>query len=118
MKFEFGIYTEITDYAFNRNPVYKESGYTRLFICPDVTTHHLIRVLPGFGKDYEPNDSKIIVENEEITHVKHQKLSLLELNKIIDNDDLSNWDYHVFSSMEEVIEALDEGYGIINLKED
>lgn len=36
MIFEFAKYTEITDYAFKVNPSYKDDGYVRFFICPDV----------------------------------------------------------------------------------
>ena len=117
MNFEFGKYTEITKCAFERNAEYERAGYTRLFICPDVWNFHFIRVLPGYNGDYQKDESKILVELNEIdVDRKGQNLSMFKLNQILDEDDFSNYDYHVFTNMEDVIESIDEGFGILNLE--
>lgn len=119
MKFEFAKYSEITDYAFERSFMYKNDGYTRLFICPDVWDFQLIRVLPGFNKDYEPEEGKILVEHNMIPmDRKCQTLTIRKLNEIIDEDDFSNYDYFEFTNMEDVIDSIADIHGILNLKEE
>ena len=117
MEFKFAHYTEVTDLAFRVNDQYEESNYTRVFICPDVKDAHLIRVLPGYGHDYEKNENAIIVEYEKIPNrFKGEKMGIMRAKRILKGDDFSNWDYHVFSSMDKVIESLQDGFEILNLK--
>ncbi len=119
MEFQFAKYTEITDYAFKVNPDYKEQGYLRFFICPDVNDFWFVRVLEGFNEDYEKEEGSYLVERNKIQmDKKGEKLSILKLKQLILEDDGGNWDYQQGYDMEEMItEFVDGGFGIINRKE-
>lgn len=45
---------------------------------------------------------------------KGQKLTLSKVKQIIEEDDFSNWDLEQGYDIEELINGLDEGFGIIN----
>ena len=119
MIFEFAKYTEITDYAFKVNPSYKDDGYVRFFICPDVWDFWLVRILKGYENDeeegYVENSENYILERNKIEmDKKGQKLTLSKVKQIIEEDDFSNWDLEQGYDIEELINGLDEGFGIIN----
>lgn len=118
MEFKFAKYTEVTDFALVNNPEYACSGYTRFFICPDVWDAHCIRVLPGFNRDYEKDENCILVEYEKFDNDhKGQSMTPQRLKRLVEDDGMENWDYHIMYSMEEVIDSLNDGFGILNLKE-
>ncbi|MTB53069.1 hypothetical protein [Lewinella sp. W8] len=117
MKFEFARSTEVTDFAKEKFPEqYRE--YSRLFICPDVNDAWLFRLLPGVGMNYYPNPDAFLLERDKIANdFKGQPMTVQRLFRILKNDDLSNWDYHVYGVEEDAIEVVDGGFGIPNLKE-
>ena len=45
---------------------------------------------------------------------KGQKLTLSKVKQIIEEDDGSNWDLQQGYDIEELVDMLDEGFGIIN----
>ena len=53
MKFEFGVYTDVTELAFEVNPAYQQNGYTKIYLCSDthvfwlVALHPLLCLSPG-----------------------------------------------------------------------
>ena len=119
MKFEFAKYTEITDFAFSVNPGYKKEGYVRFFICPDVWDFWFVRILKGFEctdeDGYIENENSYILERNKVEmDTKGQKLTLSKLRQIIEEDDGGNWDFEQGEDIEELIEMIDCGYGIIN----
>jgi hypothetical protein len=117
MKFEFAKYTEITDYAFNINPEYKNNGYVRLFICPDVWDYWFVRILKDVNEEYEYEEGSFVLERNKIEmDRKGEKLSLTKLRRIIEEDDFSNWDIKQGFDLEELIDMLDDGFGIIDRK--
>lgn len=122
MNFEFAKYTEITDFALKVNPDYSNENYVRFFICPDVWNFWLVRILKGYedtdDEGYVENEDNFIMERNKIDmDVKGQSLSLSKLRQIIEEDDLSNWDLQQSDDIEELINMLDDGFGIINRKE-
>lgn len=119
MKFEFAKYTEITDYAFGVNPEYKNAGYVRLFICPDVFDFWLVRILEGVNEEYEKEEGSYVLERNQIPmNTKGQKLTILKLRDILENDDFGNYDLIQGFDLEKLIDDnLDDGFGIINRKE-
>ena len=122
MKFEFARYTEITDYAFKLNPSYKNEGYVRFFICPDVYDFWFVRILKGQEYDedegYFINEDNYILERNKIEmDRKGENLTLSKLKKIIEEDDGSNWDLQQDGDIHTLIDMLDDGFGILNLKE-
>lgn len=119
MTFEFAKYTEITDFTFKVNPNYKNDKYVRFFICQDVWHFWFIRILKGYENDEEEgyienSDNYILERNKIEMDKKGQKLTLSKLKQIIEEDDGSNWDLQQGSDVEELIDMLDEGYGINN----
>lgn len=122
MKFEFAKYTEITDFAFEVNPNYKNEGFHRFFICPDVWDFWFVRILKGYENDdkegYVKNEDNYILERNNIAmNKKGEVLTMERLRKIIEEDDGSNWDLQQGEDIEELIDMLDEGFGILNRKE-
>lgn len=115
MEFEFAKFTEITDFAFEVNPNYKQEGYIRFFICPDVNDFWFIRVLKDVNEDYEKEEGIFLLERNNIGKAKTDKLSVSKLRKIIQEDDGSNWDNKQYRTLDKLIEDLDGGYGILNL---
>ena len=119
MNFEFAKYTEITDYAFKVNPSYKNDKYVRFFICQDVWDFWFVRILKGYENNeeqgYIENPENYILERNKIEmDRKGQKLTLSKVKQIIEEDDGSNWDLQQGYDIEELIDMLDEGFGIIN----
>lgn len=116
MKFEFGKYTEITDLAFEVNPSYKNEGYIRFFICPDVWDFWFIRILKDVNEDYEHEEGSFLMERNKIEmDKKGENLTLSKVKKIISEDDLSNWDFEQSFDVNELITMIDAGFGIHNL---
>lgn len=119
MNFEFAKYTEITDLAFEVSPQYKNDKYVRFFICPDVWDFWFVRILKGYENDdkkgYIENPNMYILERNNIAmDKKGQNLTLAKVKKIIEEDDGSNWDLQQGYDIEELIDMLDNGHGIIN----
>ena len=93
--------------------------YKRLFICPDVNNFWLVRILKGFDEDYEEdNDSYILERTGLYMEVKGQSLNCLLLKELLLEDDFINWDMYVSYDLKELLDRVDDGYGILNLKED
>ena len=118
MKFEFGKFTEITDLAFEVNPNYKQEGYIRFFICPHVNDFWFARVLKDTNEDYEKQEGVFLLERNNIWKQKSETLNINKVKRFIEEDDGSNWDIKEYRSIEMLIEDIDGGFGILNLKEE
>ena len=117
MKFEFAKYTEITDYAFEVNPNYKNEGFVRFFICPDVTDFWFVRILANHNEDYAIEEGCFVLERNNIPKARREELTLAKVKKIILEDDGCNWDIQSGYDIENLIDMLDDGFGILNRKE-
>lgn len=112
MKFEFGIATDITVFA-KKQFLEMYDIYDKVFICPDVNDYHILRVLVGYGEDYELNKDKVVLEHQKIPKAKTDSIgSLAKLKSILEEDDGGNWDYLVKDSVEECLEIIDGGFGL------
>ena len=118
MEFQFGKFTEITDLAYEVNPNYKKEGYIRFFICPDVNDFWFVRVLKDINVDYEKEEGVLLLERNNIWKQKAETLDINKVKKIIEEDDGSNWDIKQYRSIENLIEDIDGGFGILNLKKE
>ena len=121
MDFRFGIYTEVTDLVFEMYPEYKYDGYERFFICPDTHDFWVIRILKGYGEDYEVKEGSFLLERNKID--RHQfagrNVTVLQVRKVItlDREDGGNWDYVSSDDIDNLInEYVDSGYGVLNIK--
>jgi hypothetical protein len=96
LQFEFGKYTEVTDYLKENFPE-KYKSYSRLFVCPDVRDAQFIRVMPGVNKDYQKEENSFLVEYEKIPNrYKGEEMTLPRLREIGSEDELECWDTFVF----------------------
>lgn len=122
LTFEFAKYTEITDLAFEVNPEYKNSGYVRFFICPDVHDFWFVRILKGYRNDdtegYVNDEDNYILERNNISmDKKAEKLTISKVKQIIEGDDFSNYDLQQGYDIDELIDIIDNGFGILNRKD-
>jgi hypothetical protein len=119
MEFKFAKYTEITDLALEVNPEYKKAGYTRIFICPDVWDYWLVRILPNYNEEYEPEEGVHILERNKVEKLhRGEELTMRKLKAILIEDDFSNYDLETGHHIEDMItDMIDGGFGILNRKE-
>lgn len=118
MNFEFAKYTEVTDFAHEVNPEYKTGNYSRIFICPDVLDYWLVRVLEGYNEEYEKEEGCFVLEREKIgKSSRSENLTIRKLREILENDTFESWDIQEYHNIDELIEDIDGGFGILNLKE-
>lgn len=118
MEFEFGKYTEITDLAFRVNKNYKKEGYVRFFICADVWDFWFCRIMKGVDENYEHDSNSFVLERNKIPmDKKGERLTVSKVKKIIEDDDGSGWDMQQSYDINELIEMVDGGWGILNLAE-
>lgn len=113
MKFEYAKYTDVTELAFEMNPLYAENGYVKVFMCEDTKVFWISRVLKGFDEEYEHDENSYLVERKRIDKFDRiEKLSVGKAKRLLKSDELENWDYYQFDSLEEAIESIDGGYGL------
>ena len=114
MKFEFATATDVTTLAKELHPDYFNQ-YKKVYLTPDVWDCHVVRILEGVGEDYEDEEGAFLMEWNKIDlQRKGEDVNLGVAKRILteDSEDGGNWDYTVYYSMEEVIEAVDGGFGI------
>ena len=116
MKLEFAKYYDITAVAKAHNADYNQ--YEKIFVCVDTNNFWIARVLKGYTNDenngYEPNENGVILERNKID--KQTKASGIErhsqLIKVLNDDDMGNWDCENIDTVEQAVEMLDDGFGI------
>lgn len=111
MYFEFAKATEITEFAKENHPdTYGDN--VKVFIVPDVTDYHILRIIEGYGKDYKRIEGSFILEWQKLSKAKGDKItSTKKLDEILEEDDGGNWAYQVLGSLEECIENVSGGFG-------
>lgn len=117
MILEFGKYTDITNFAKKVNPTMFE-GYEKVYICPDTQNWWLSCINKDLNEDYETEEGKYLVERADLDYPDGNRCSKLYLNsnvvrKAILDWEGDNWDNYETDSLEEAIEVVDGGYGII-----
>lgn len=117
MKLEFGKYADITAFAKRVNPSMFEM-YTKVYICPDTQNWWLAVIQEGVDSDFEPAPGKFLIERDQIDYPYSAKCDDRFLNAhivglVVEDWDGSSWDNYEADSLEEAIELVDGGYGII-----
>ena len=121
LEFEGGKATEVTDFAmkyFGEN--FYQPTYSRIFVTPDVHDFHVHRIMPNTNEDFEREEGVFMLEWEKHPmDYKAQKLDITKLYFILEKDsmNLENWDCLEFHDENDIIEEIDGGWGILNLKE-
>lgn len=112
MKFDFAKYYDISKLALEVNPdMYKD--YERVFICVDTHTFWLARLMADTNEDYEQEEGTYLLERNNVEKdFKAQKLTFMELVKILEEDDGSNWDTTECHDADDAVDMLDDGFGI------
>ena len=115
-KYEFGKYTDITKLAKKTNPALFDF-YEKVFICPDTNNIWLSMIQYGVDEDYEECDGYLL-ERDDIDYYNYDTdASSLDdevVKEIIDDWDGSVWDTYETDTLEDAIELIDGGWGIID----
>lgn len=110
MEFQLAKPTDVTVLAQSRIPE-MYGDYEKIFITSDINDYHILRILKGFGQDYNPNENKVILEHQIIPKSKTEGIHTLEiLRKILDQDDGENYNYIVKDTVEECIQILNHRF--------
>ena len=122
---------------------YKDAGIKGLYVCLDTHDMWICRIIEGFNSEYEEVQDKWLVERNKIDkyslidfiETKENKkydvrnrydredvLDSLDINNLIkyvieydDEEGMENWDNYECDSLEECVEVIDGGFGIIEL---
>lgn len=115
MRLEFAKYTEVTKLAKELNQGYAE--YERIFVCPDTNDMWLCRILKGYDYEYEKDENSYLLERNKIELPwKHYTVGEEFVKICLEEDDFCNWDSEQSYDLEELIEMVDGGFGIIEEK--
>lgn len=119
MKLEFAKYYDVTKLALSLNREYEKNGYIRIYICCDVHSVWLVRVMENMNDLYEYSEGTFLVERDELDKYefckKGETITLNNVKKIIEEDEFEIYDTEEFESLAEVEEALDSGFGLGSL---
>lgn len=119
MKLEFGKYTDITNFAKKVNPSMYDI-YEKVYICPDTNNWWVSCIQEGVDEDYEECPGMYLVERNNPDYPKGEKLPNMVLTsperfvkQVLEDWDGSCWDNYEAGSLEEAIDVVDGGWGII-----
>ena len=117
MKLEFGKYTDITNFAKKVNPEMYDI-YEKVYICPDTNNWWVSTIQKDINEDYEESPGTYLVERNNPDYPDYGKCDNIFLNEdvvkeVLEDWDGSCWDNYEADSLEEAIEVVDGGWGII-----
>lgn len=119
MKLEFGKYTDITNFAKKVNPSMYDI-YEKVYICPDTNNWWVSCIQEGVDEDYEECPGMYLVERNNPDYPNGGKLPNMVLisperfvKQVLEDWDGSCWDNYEAGSLEEAIDVVDGGWGII-----
>ena len=116
MKLEFGKYTEITKFAKSVNEEFF-GQYEKVYICPDTQNWWLSCILKGYNSEYERDDRACLIERDSIDYETERLLpkylTFKNVKKIVEEWEGECWDNTQVSTLEEAIDIIDGGFGII-----
>ena len=119
IKLEFGKYTDITNFAKSvSSEMY--GMYEKIYICPDTNNWWISLIQEGYDEDYEPSPGTYLIERNNPEYPNGGRLPQIVLTRpdgfikdVLLDWDGSCWDNYEADSLEEAIEVVDGGYGII-----
>ncbi len=118
MKFEFAKYTDVTTVAKKMDKEFY-GQYEKVLICPDVKSVWVAKILKGYDEDYNVSEDSILIERNKIDEysAKHSKVLKADLfgSRVLqaDIDDDCNWDVEPYDDIEDALDKLSDGFGII-----
>lgn len=115
MKFEFGIFTEVTKLAKSVAPN-KYDIYEKVYICPDTRNWWIVGIQKDINDEYEKEEGTWLCERANVDYPT-EKCTQKYLNKkcvegVLAEWDCCCWDNFEVSTLEEAIEQIDGGFGI------
>jgi len=116
MKLEFGKYTEVTTLAKKVNPSMFDI-YEKVYICPDTHNWWLSVIQKDINADYEHCEGSWLIERDRIEY-ERDRLNPMFLKESVVKTVLEDWGGECWDnlqtcSLEEAIENIDGGFGII-----
>lgn len=116
MKLEFGKYTDITNFAKKTVPGLF-NGYEKVYICPDTRNWWLTCLNPNVNEDYEEAPGYYMVERDKIDYPTEKIMDCYLTTKVVkellEDWGCDCWDSVEAHSLEEAIDVVDGGFGII-----
>jgi len=119
-KLEFAKYTDVTKAAKELDQDFY-GQYEKVLICPDVKTVWISKILKGYDEDYNQVENSIIIERNNLDDFSAKEIDLFNNHdnfiKILfeaDIDDGCNWDVTPADDMEDALDMLSDGFGIID----
>ena len=116
MKLEFGKYTDITNFAKKTVPGLF-NGYEKVYICPDTRNWWLTCLNPNVNEDYEETSGYYMVERDKIDYPTEKIMDCYLTTKVVkellEDWGCDCWDSVEAHSLEEAIDVVDGGFGII-----
>ncbi len=122
MKFEFGKYTDVTEYAKKLSKENDGMGeyhqYEKILICPDTNDAWVARILVGYNEEYNKDEDKVLIERNKIDGMgaKYHHINIpLYPKKLLmeDMEEGEQWDVKECDSVDEALGILADIFGII-----
>ena len=111
---DFAKYYDVTKQAKEYSKEY--DMYEKVFICVDTWDFWIVRIQKDYNKAYEVEVGKWLMEREKIAKPnKRFQLEESRLKIVFEHDTeagFENWDNEDYDNLEDVVEDLDEGFGI------
>ena len=113
MELKFGKYTDITNFAKKVNP-YMFKVYEKIYICPDTNNYWLSTIQKDINEDYEKSPGTYLVERDDVDYPDYDgRFDESNVKEALENWDGSTYDNYEAESLEDAIDLIDDGYGII-----
>jgi len=118
MELEFAKYTDVTKLAKKVDSGFY-GEYEKILICPDTNNFWVAKILKGYDGTYERNEDVVLIERNNIDDFSAKDLKIYTASNLArevltsDSEDGSNWDNLECESVEEALEEIDSGFGII-----
>jgi len=126
MKFEFARYTDVTKYAkkYSKDKSFNEYVvYEKILICPDTHDCWVAKIQVGYNEQFEKDPDKVIIERNKLDGMGARwgditdPMYCREVLRL-DIEYGCYWDVIEYDTIEEAIEDLDGGFGIIGEQND
>lgn len=118
MELKFARYTDVTAFAKKVNPEYEKQNYQKVLVYLDTFDYWVVRILKDINEDYEKQDGVFLLDRDKVEKEnKSDKLNIKTLEDLLINDEFENYDTFQRNSLDELMELLDDGFGIDELDE-
>ena len=117
---EFAKYTEATTLANQLDTIDYYKGVHSVWVCRDTHDYWIVKIHENLNEDYEKEEGTWLVERNKLPHYKRLAPSITtDIKRAIrlDLDDCGGWDSQEHDSLEDCLEAIDGGFGLVKESE-